>query len=254
MHLIASPAAKLACSASRLGLMTLALVVALSLPSLRADAAPALPPALRDAGHVLNGCYLSTTAYLARFSAEFPGERGAPVAIAPRGFGGMHTIALVTWRGEWFGRDEYFGVFALGRSVAAHPEASALSRRAELVLTKLAVAEVKAGRGDYAPSAPAALPAAERAELIRRAAGALPLASEVFWVKGHGEPLAFLFFRPAAGVIAVYDPIHGTATAETALDDAAAIVGLVAAKLGYRVASVSADATYTAGALVAAAR
>lgn len=254
MNFITTPAATPARSASRFGLMTLALLVTLSLAGLRAETDSATPPMFADAGHVLNGCYLSATAYLARFSAEFPGERGAPVAISPKGFGGKHTIALVTWRGEWFGRDEYFGVFALGRSVAAHPTASALARRAEMVLSTFAVTEVRAGRAEYAPTAPAVLSAAERAELIRRAADALPLASEVFWVRGHGEPLAFLFFRPAAGVIAVYDPLHGTATSETTLTDGATVVGLVATNLGYPVAAVSADATFTAGALVAANR
>lgn len=246
MNLTASPARRLLRSA----LVTLVLLVAFA-ANLRADDAVA-PPAFRDAGHVPNGCYLSTTAFIARFAAEFPAERAVPVAMAPRGFGGLHTITLLTWRGNWWGRDEYFGVFALNRSVAGNPEPAALVRAAERLLTKLAVSEVKAGRGSYAPAVPAKLPARELATLVRAAAAALPLANEVLWVHGGAEAIPFMFFRPAAGVVAVYHPLHGTATAETKLTDSETIVGLVAAKFGYPVAAVSPDTTFATGALVAA--
>ncbi len=163
MNLLASPAGRLFRSA----LVTLVLVGALAL-NLRADDA-VTPPAFPDAGHVPNGCYLSTAAYLARFAAAFPAERATNVAIAPRGFGGLHTIALLTWRGEWWGRDEYFGVFRLGRAVAGNPDPVALARCAERLLAKHALNEVKAGRGDYAPATPDTLPARELAAHLRAA-------------------------------------------------------------------------------------
>lgn len=246
MNLTASPAGRLL----RPALVTLVLLVALAL-NLRADAA-ATPPAFPDAGHVPNGCYLSTTAYLTRFAAEFPAERAVPVAMSPRGFGGRHTVALLTWRGEWWVRDEYFGVLALNRTVAGNPDPAALTRWAALLLAKYAVTEVKAGRRDYAPTAPETLPARELAALVRAAAAALPRASEILWVHGGGEAVPFLFFRPSAGVIAVYNPLHGTATAETELTDGGTVVGLIAAKFGYPVAAVRPDTTYATGALVAA--
>ena len=246
MNLTASLARRLFRSA----LVTLVLLVAIA-ANLRADDA-VTPPAFRDAGHVPNGCYLSTTAFIARFAAEFPAERAVPVAMAPRGFGGLHTITLLTWRGNWWGRDEYFGVFALNRSVAGNPDPAALVLRAERLLTKLAVSEVKAGRGSYAPAVPAKLPARELATLVRAAAAALPLANEVLWVHGGAEAIPCMFFRPAAGVVAVYHPLPGTATAETTLTESETIVGLVAAKFGYAVAAVRADTTFATGALVAA--
>jgi hypothetical protein len=246
MNLTASPARRLFRSA----LVTLVLLVAAAV-NVRAENA-VTPPAFRDASHVPNGCYLSTTAFIARFAAEFPAERAVPVAMAPRGFGGLHTITLLTWGGNWWGRDEYFGVFALNRSVAGNPDPAALILRAERLLTKLAVSEVKAGRGSYAPAVPAKLPARELATLVRAAAAALPLANEVLWVHGGAEAIPFLLFRPAAGVVAVYHPLHGTATAETTLTESETIVGLVAAKFGYAVAAVRADTTFATGALVAA--
>ena len=245
MNLTPTPAGRLL----RPALVTLALLVALAL-NLRADE-DATPPAFPDAGHVPNGCYLSTTAYLTRFTAEFPAERAAPVAIAPCGFSAKHTIALLSWRGEWWGRDEYFGVFALNRTVAGNPDPAALARWAEHLLAKHAMRAVKAGRGDYAPAAPDALPARELAALVRAAAAALPRANEIFWVHGGREAVPFLLFHPAAGVIAVYDPLHGTATAETKLTDGETIVGLIAAKFGYRVTAVRPDTSFTTGALVA---
>jgi hypothetical protein len=111
-------------------------------------------------------------------------------------------------------------------------------RFAERLLAKLAVSEVKAGRGSYAPAVPAALPARELASVVRAAAAGLPLANEILWVHGGAEAIPFLLFRPAAGVVAVYHPLHGTATAETTLTESETIVGLVAAKFGYPVAAV----------------
>ncbi len=46
---------------------------------------------------------------------------------------------------------------ALGRTVAGNPEPAALARWAEHLLVKHALREVKAGRSDYAPTAPVAL-------------------------------------------------------------------------------------------------
>ncbi len=80
-----------------------------------------------------NGCYVSTIAFLARFQAEFPGERGVPLVMVRRNANTVrwsHTIALVSWRGEWWGRDEYYGVFALDREVGAYPDPDQLADRA----------------------------------------------------------------------------------------------------------------------------
>ena len=79
------------------------------------------PPVFADAAHVANGCYISAVAYLAKFSTAFPAERGEPAAFVLPSAGGSnqpHTLAIVSWRGEWWARDEYFGVVPLGFSSA----------------------------------------------------------------------------------------------------------------------------------------
>src|SRR5690349_17649388 len=75
-----------------------------SLPSLRAnDSVAPAPPAFPDAQHVLNGCYISTLAYVTRFRAAFPSERAQPLTVELKQFHGRHTIAVMTWRGAWWG-------------------------------------------------------------------------------------------------------------------------------------------------------
>ena len=61
------------------------------------------------------------------------------------------------------------------------------------------------------------------------------------------------FFRPAGQRIAVYDPEHGTSTAECAATDDAKIVLLVASRLGYRAESVRAELPLPQPALLASA-
>jgi hypothetical protein len=231
----------------------LALLIVPASAGLAAAPGTDAPPAFPDAAHVLNGCYLSTTAYLARFHAAFPQERGAPLAVEPRGFQSRHTIAVVSWRGAWWGRDENFGVFAIDRSVAGTPDPEKLVRHAENALSRHAQREVAAGRGEFARRAPTTMPAEKRLELVARAADLVPHRAEILWVAGGNEALPFLFFRPGPREIAVYDPIHGTATAETDATDPVAIVSVVAARLGYRVAAVRATPPLAAGMTLAAA-
>ncbi|MBI5771523.1 MAG: hypothetical protein HZA93_27365 [Verrucomicrobia bacterium] len=211
------------------------------------------PPAFPDEHHVLNGCYISTGAFITRFLADHPAERACPLTVDVPGFHGLHTIALLSWRGDWWGRDEYCGVFPLSRDVAANPEPAALRRRAEDALGRHARNEVRAGRAVRAPAPPRTLPVAERAQMISTAAAALPFASEVFWVAGGRDEFPVLFFRPAPDQVAVYEPITGTSRAECKSSDHAGIVRLIAERLGYRVDAVRADFTAPAGALVASA-
>jgi hypothetical protein len=55
-----------------------------------------------------------------------------------------------------------------------------------------------------------------------------------------------LFFQPAVGVIAVYDPATGTATAECERRSIPTIVTMVASRLGYSVVAVSPDPQFAA--------
>lgn len=55
--------------------------------------------------------------------------------------------------------------------------------------------------------------------------------------------IPFLFFRPAEGIIAVYDPAIGTVTSECNVAAPAEVVALVAARLRYAVKTVRTEAT-----------
>lgn len=218
--------------------MTIVVALATALPAADRSAPPTHP----DSHHVLNGCYISATAYLARFRAEFPTERATTLAINPRGYAGKHTIAVVTWEGRWWGRDEYFGVFQLECSTATCPDPSALATRATKIFHSHTVAEVRAGRAEAAPAFSGDLPAAERARLILLAARLLPCPSEVFWVSDHAEEAPFLFFRPTNGQVAVYDPASGTCRAATECENPARLVRQTATQLGYAVSEVRGSA------------
>jgi len=201
----------------------------------------ATPPDFPDGMHVENGCYLSTLVYLAKFIAAFPGEQAASVMVQPRNYDEPHTIALVSWRGRWWGRDEYCGVFEV--DAATHPATvtDSLTSAAEKALEKYSARLAKAGRVAIAPPTPNDLPLEKRAHEIAAARALLTCDSALFWVKTGGRELPFLFFHPAPGLIAVYDPVSGTATAESVMTNGARVVELVAAKLGYKVAAVRAD-------------
>jgi hypothetical protein len=224
-------------------LLTLALTIATIIPlhASPADSAPASPPDYPDSIHVAWGCYISTAAYLAKFAANHPGEFGAPFTAFLGVIQRHHTAALVTWRGEWWLRDEFLGVMRLGLPVAGHGVTDRVTRRAETTLAREAAKLPPALRARIAAVDHRGNSGFNAAHDVAQAAALLPFPAEVYWVTcGDGE-IPLLFFRPGPGAIAVYDPHHGTATAETDTTRPAVIVQLVAQRLGYRVTSVRRD-------------
>jgi hypothetical protein len=209
-------------------------------------AAPAVPPAYPEAKPVLNGCHISTLAFLARYGAEFPGERGEAVRILMRNVEGLrvrHTIALFTWRGEWWCRDNILGVAALNRPAVAGTDLAALASEAEGVLDRIETRRNRSRRNrGTSDAATADLSASRRLREVEAAAALLPLASTVYWLRADGREIPVLFFRPGPGKIGVYEPSVGSCLAEIGETDARKIVALVGEQLGYRVAGVRADA------------
>lgn len=202
------------------------------------------PPHLPDAVHVPNGCHLSTLAFLARYQAEQPGERGRPVVVAMRNADGAtrpHTLALITFRGELWCRDEYFGVFPLGLRADAEPAERRLVARIEPRLEQHARLHL-ARPGSLRPiAAPGSLPAQEALAYVRSAATMLPHPARVFWIRSGTADVPALLFRPTPDEIAVYLPTHGTCVAECNIPDDVRVVELVAARLEYRDAVVRRD-------------
>lgn len=204
------------------------------------------PPAYRDTAHVPVGCYISTFTFLAKFLADHPQEQGRPLTVNLPSFGGPHTIALVSWQGRWWGRDEYSGVFDLRWAVAATHDMVQLRKAAEYHLGKLSAWHYRIGKIKLAGRAPDEIADGARWEAVRTAARLLPLGSQIFRVGCRGREIPLLFFQPAVGVIAVYDPATGTATAECERRSIPTIVTMVASRLGYSVVAVSPDPQFAA--------
>jgi hypothetical protein len=209
------------------------------------------PPDFPDAVHLPQGCYISAVVYLERFRAEFPTEYGATLTIAPSVFAGPHTIALVTWKGKWWGRDEHCGIFDLHSAVAEDRSREQLRAAAECALNRFVSRHRKLGRLSASFDLPRGLSKANREEAVATAASLLPYASRIVWVRCGRQDIAFLFFQPAEGTIAVYDPASGTAHAECAATNFSAVVATVATRLGYKVTAVRADPPLSSSALLA---
>lgn len=194
----------------------------------------AAPPHHPDTVHVPEGCYVSTVAYLARFSAEFPADWGAPFTAFLASNRWHHTVALVTWRGEWWLRDEFLGVRRLNLPVASPAISETVARRAEAAIGRMASQVSRTLRARIAGVGRRF----DAAQEVAKAAALLPSPGEVFLVSSLDREIPVLFFRPCPGSIALYDPNFGTATAETAATNSASIVEAVAQRLGYKVTSV----------------
>ncbi|MBI5693272.1 MAG: hypothetical protein HZC55_24605 [Verrucomicrobia bacterium] len=226
--------------------LLLSVVIGAALPlsgrnatSPRASSPPAqtAPPAYPDDVHVPKGCYISTLAYLAKFHLEFATESGTPLTVLLRRFDGPHTIALVSWQGRWWGRDEFSGVFDLQSAVSNKDDTTRLRALAECILDRLSVRHLKGGY-ITAPNPTSELSDRERCEAVHAAATLLPCASQLYWVGCNRGVIPLLFFQPSERTIAVYDPASGTATAECVLRSAPTVVTMVASELGYRANAV----------------
>jgi hypothetical protein len=203
----------------------------------------ARPPSYREARPVVNGCHISTLVFTARYRTEFPDERCEAARIELRDHGGVginHSIALMTWRGEWWCRDDLLGVARLGVSVTAGEDVVQLANRAERILDRVEERLARSRRlrgapfGDN-PSIPA------RLREISAAAALLGSPSRIFWVQAGGREIPVLLYRPAAGEIAVYEPTLGSCLGTIDERNDARVVRLVAERLGYVVAEVRPD-------------
>ncbi|HUL54073.1 MAG TPA: hypothetical protein VLT83_11755 [Opitutaceae bacterium] len=239
------------CPLTRPGSLVVALVLAATLAAAGAQTtghdhgastAPQVPPAYPDSDHVANGCHISTITFLARFSADFPVERGEPLVVTARSADGVrrpHTIALISWQGEWWCRDECFGVFTLGWRVEARPDLQQITRRAETILEKHVRTVLRTTVVDPRPAPPPKVMSSEqKARDVELVARMVPFPATIFWVRSGSDELPMVFFRPTDCQIAVYEPLHGTSLAECSSRDDAKIVAAVASRLGYHVDGV----------------
>lgn len=220
--------------------LALAIVFTAAAPALNADpvagASRLSPPSYPDDAHVCNGCHISTMKYLARYLAQFPAEQGRPLVIEMVNGDRtrtMHTMALISWRGGAWCRDEYFGVFSLGCAFEAGADAEHLTARAESCYKSHSMEVIRSTGMPRRPGSPEEMSQDERLQQVSLASRILPYPTTVYWLRSGREEFPVAFFRPSARQIGVYDPMHGTSVAECSIRDDAKVVSLVAARLGY---------------------
>jgi hypothetical protein len=251
---------------SRLGSLALALALVLAAPAARAlDLVPvassaaaatlSAPPAFPDSAHIPNGCHLSTVTFLAKFLAQYPQESGEPLVIAMHNDSGVrwnHTIAVISWHGQTWCRDEYFGVFALDCSFDQKPATNRLAIKAESALGRHVRTVLHSSEKNPLVPPPDVLSPEQRIQDVTVAAQMVPFQTTIYWVRSGKHEVPVAFFRPSAKQIAVYEPLHGTCLAECSIHDDAKVVSLVAAKLGYSAENVRAELPTVKSALVVA--
>jgi hypothetical protein len=213
-------------------MLVMGLAAALSLPSATGKDAP---PSYPDKVHVPNGCQLSTVRYLAQFSSEYPEERGEVLEISLPEADRNHAVALITWHGKLWCRDEYFGVFPLDCPAETMPRMETLAGRAETLLRHLATRLTHKTGVRNASFSRGPMSREQRLAEVVRAGAIIPFRSTLFWIQNGGEEIPVVFFRPSNDRIAVYDPLNGTCLARCASLDDPKVVSQVAAKLGYSV-------------------
>ena len=240
---------------ARLGLLAITMTLSSTLPAHARDQGPQqAPPSFPDQAHVCNGCHLSTMRYLAHFLAQYPDERGEPLVINMRNADRtmrMHTMALVSWRGQAWCRDEYFGVFALGIAFGSEADSDRLAARVERLYHSHSQDVIRSAGMPRRPDSPDEMSSDDRLQQVTLATQIIPYHSTIYWLKSGREEFPVAFFRPSARQIGVYDPINGTSLAECSIRDDAKVVSLVAGRLGYRPDHVRRDLNLSRGALLA---
>jgi hypothetical protein len=204
------------------------------------------PPLFPDVAHVANGCYVSAVVYLAKFAGAFPLERGEPAAfVLPNADGEQrsHTLAVISWQGEWWARDEYFGVVALDLPSDRSWDPALAQRRIDAGFRRQAQRlNTRSGRPhrEVAPSPRSLTPEWRLAEIMV-AQRLLPFPSEIYWLCGGRSAVPFLYFRRNQAGFGVYDPAIGTGAATSTLLDGAILVAAVAQRLGYPASPAAPD-------------
>lgn len=208
------------------------------LPSAVGKDALRVPPAYPDKLHVSNGCQLSTVRYLAQFRSEYPGEKGEVLVISLPDTDRNHAVALITWHGQLWCRDEYLGVFPLECPAEPRPPLKSLADRAESQLRRLAARLIHRNGTPNARPCEGPMSRDQRLAEVVRARLILPFHSTLFWIRNAGLEIPVIFFRLTSDRIAVYDPPNGTCVARCASLDDPKVVSQVAEMLGYAVEGI----------------
>ncbi len=216
-------------------MLVVGLAAALILPPAFGKGAMSAPPIYPDKVHVPNGCQLSTVRYLAQFRSDNPGERGEVLEISMPEADRNHAVALITWRGKLWCRDEYFGVFPLECPAEQMPRLETLADRAETLLRQLAARLIHKDRARSAFFSRGPMSRDQRLAEVVRAAQIIPFRSTLFWIQNRDQEIPVIFFRLTNDRVAVYDPLNGTCLARCGSLDDPMVVSQVAVRLGYAV-------------------
>lgn len=191
------------------------------------------PPCYPDRIHVPNGCELSAVRYLAQFRFDHPGERGEILSICMPNITRNHAVAVITWHGQFWCRDEYFGVFPLECRAEPRPATGELVKRTETLLRQQAARQIHQVGAPEVQIAWERMSARQRLAAVVQAARIIPFPTTLFWIRSGDREFPVVFFRPMTQYIAVYDPLNGTCLAKCACRDDAKVVLQVVTRLGY---------------------
>ena len=197
-----------------------------------------IPPDYPDQHHVTNGCYISAHGYIAKFKTAFPEEQAEPLTILPRrgGLRKPHTVALISWRGRWWLRDENFGIKSVRLPVSPSITPERIADRVAGICGQDLMTLVQVNSGSSHVASEFSLE--QRLSDVHAAAAIIRGEAEVYLVHSGATRIPMLYFPLRPGVVAVYDPQYGTALATCNTTDGLKIVPLVAQTLGYLVTSI----------------
>ncbi len=170
------------------------------------SAAPAKegsPPWWPDKIYAANGCFLSASAYVARLVSTYPAAKASTQTVEIPSCRG-HTIAVVSWNGVKYGRDQYIGVFKIGDGDPQASFEAALRRWRQEKRTH-----------PYPERRPHSM-AERRAEVLLARSIMAFAKTELLPVNTPTGVVTVLTWRTPTGELAIYEPTLGTAVGSTA--------------------------------------
>lgn len=163
---------------------------------------PDAPPWWPDQIYAANGCYLSASAYVARLASTYPAADATTYTVEIPSCR-KHTIAVVTWNGVKYGRDQYIGVFKIGDSDPQTSFVATLRRWWQAKRTHR-----------YPEKRPSSI--AERHAEVLLARQIMSFAkTELVPVITPTGAVTILTWQTTTGELAIYEPMLGTAVGST---------------------------------------
>jgi hypothetical protein len=171
------------------------------LPSATGKDAMSAPPCYPDKIHVSNGCHLSTVRYLAQFKSDYPDEQGEVLEISLPDACRNHSVALVTWHGRLWCRDEYVGVFPLECRAEPRPKPEVLVEWTEYLFRQQAARLIQRDGAANTHFTRGPMSKEQRLAEVARAEQIIPFRTTVFWIRCKNQEIPVIFFAPRVSAL-----------------------------------------------------